>query len=148
MAAWRTVAGCNAARRVDPWTLYRWYADALSTAVKVALPRGLQLDAIAAGAPYFLGTKIEGFRGRGHDDYLGSHDLEDFITVIDGCPSLRQEVGEASPHLRTFLAKAMRRLLSASRFLDALPGHLPPMRRARHGIASLSAKLEALSKIG
>jgi predicted nucleotidyltransferase len=59
----------------------RWYADALRTAVEVELPSGLRLKAITA--PYFLGTKIEAFRGRGHDDYFASHDLEDFITVID-----------------------------------------------------------------
>lgn len=40
----------------------RWYADALHTAVEVGLPGGLKLKAITA--PYFLGTKIEAFRGR------------------------------------------------------------------------------------
>jgi len=76
----------------------RWYADALRTAVSVELPIGLKLKAITT--PYFLGTKIEASRGRGHEDYFGSHDLEDFNTVIDGRPSLLQEVGEASPDLR------------------------------------------------
>ncbi|HWZ51251.1 MAG TPA: hypothetical protein VNW54_07290 [Granulicella sp.] len=66
----------------------RWYADALRTAVEATLPSGLRLKAITA--PYFLGTKIEAFRGRGHGDYFGSHDLEDLITVIDGRPSLLQ----------------------------------------------------------
>jgi predicted nucleotidyltransferase len=69
----------------------RWYADALRTAVEVKLPSGLKFKAITA--PYFLVTRIEAFRGRGHADYFGSHDLEDFITVIDGRPSLLQEVG-------------------------------------------------------
>jgi hypothetical protein len=124
----------------------RWYADALRTAVAVELPSGLQLKAITA--PYFLGTKIEAFRGRGHDDYFGSHDLEDFITVIDGRPSLLQEVGEASPDLRAFLAEAVRGLLSASRFLDALPGHLSADAASQARIVSLTAKLESLSKIG
>ncbi len=55
---------------------------------------------------------------------FASHDLEDFITVIDGRPSLLQEVGESTLELRTFLAEAVRGILSASRFLDALPGHL------------------------
>lgn len=121
-------------------------SDAFRTAVEVKLPSGLKLKAITA--PYFLGTKIEAFRGRGHDDYFGSHDLEDFITVIDGRSSLLQEVGEASPNLRAFLAEAVRGLLSASRFLDALPGHLSADAASQARIVSLSAKLEALSKIG
>jgi len=123
----------------------RWYADALRTAVEVELSSGLKLKAITA--PYFLGTKIEAFRGRGHDDYFASHDLEDFITVIDGRPTLLQEVGESAPELRTFLAEAVRELLSASRFHDALPGHLSADAASQARIVSLSAKLEALSKI-
>jgi hypothetical protein len=124
----------------------RWYADALRTAGEVALPSGLKLKAITA--PYFLGTKIEAFRGRGHADYFASHDLEDFIAVIDGRPSLLQEVQEASPELRAFLADAVRGLLAASRFLDALPGYLAPDAASQTRIVSLSAKLDALSKPG
>jgi hypothetical protein len=124
----------------------RWYADALRTAVAVELPSGLKLKAITA--PYFLGTKIEAFRGRGNADSFGSHDLEDFITVIDGRPSLLQEVDESSPELRAFLAEAVRGLLGASRFLDALPGHLSADAASQARIVSLSSKLDALGKIG
>ncbi len=124
----------------------RWYADALRSAVEVELPSRLKLKAITA--PYFLGTKIEAFRGRGHADYFGSHDLEDFITVIDGRLSLLQEVQESSPELRSFLAEAVRGLLAASRFLDALPGHLSADAASQARIVPLSAKLDALSKIG
>jgi hypothetical protein len=124
----------------------RWYPDALHSAVEVELNAGLTIKAITA--PYFLATKIEAFRGRGEGDYFASHDLEDFIAVIDGRPSLLQEVGEASPDLRAFLAEAARSLLSASRFLDALPGHLSADAASQARIVSLSAKLEGLSKIG
>jgi len=124
----------------------RWYPDALRTAVEVELVSGLKLKAITA--PYFLGTKIEAFRGRGDDDYFGSHDLEDFIAVIDGRPSLLQEVGAASADLRAFLAEAVRGLLSASRFLDALPGHLSSDAASQARIVSLRAKLEELTHIG
>jgi hypothetical protein len=124
----------------------RWYADALRTAVEVELPNGLKLKAITA--PYFLGTKMEAFRGRGHGDYFASHDLEDFITVIDGRSSLLQEVEEASSELRAFLAEAVRGLLRAPRFHDALPGHLSADAASQARILSLSAKLDALSKVG
>jgi hypothetical protein len=124
----------------------RWYADALRTALEFELPSGLKLKAITA--PYFLGTKIEAFRGRGHEDYFGSHDLEDFITVIDGRSSLLEEVGESSAELRTYLADVVRGLLSASRFLDALPGHLSSDSASQARIVYLLEKLEALSKIG
>ena len=41
----------------------RWYPDALHAAVQVKLASRLTLRAITA--PYFVGTKIEAFRGRG-----------------------------------------------------------------------------------
>jgi hypothetical protein len=110
------------------------------------MPSGLTLRAITA--PYFLGTKIEAFRGRGQRDYFASHDLEDFIAVIDGRPSLPQEIQEASPELRAFLGEAVRSLLGASRFLDALPGYLSPDAANQARIMSLSGKLDALSRIG
>jgi predicted nucleotidyltransferase len=123
----------------------RWYTDALRTAVEVEMPSGLRIKAITA--PYFLGTKIEAFRGRGHEDYFGSHDLEDLITVIDGRQSLLQEVQESPFELRAFLAEAIHDLLANSRFLDALPGHLSADAASQARIVSLSAKLHALSKL-
>jgi len=120
----------------------RWYADALHTAVPVTLPSGLTLRAVTA--PYFLGTKFEAFRGRGHGDYFASHDLEDFVAVIDGRPSLVQEVRESSPDLRGFLAEAVRGLLATPRFLDALPGYLSADAANQARIVPLVGKLDAL----
>jgi predicted nucleotidyltransferase len=102
----------------------RWYADALHTATEIRLPAGLIIRSITA--PYFLGTKMEAFRGRGHSDYFASHDLEDIITVVDGRPSLLAEVQASESKLRAYLGEAIAMLLSEPRFLDALPGFLPP----------------------
>ena len=124
----------------------RWYPDALRAATEIELSNGLVIRAITA--PYFLATKIEAFRGRGNGDYFASHDLEDFIAVIDGRPSLLDEVKTSSSQLRAFLAEAMRRLLGASRFQDALPGYLEGDEASQARIVSLMAKLDALSNIG
>jgi hypothetical protein len=113
----------------------RWYADALRTAAEVHLPSGLILRAITA--PYFLGTKIEAFRGRGRGDYFASHDLEDFITVVDGRTSLLDEVEAASAELRRFIGEAVGALLTEQRFLDALPGYLLPDESNQARIAQL-----------
>jgi hypothetical protein len=123
----------------------RWYADALRTAAEVRLRSGLTLRAITA--PYFLGTKIEAFRGRGRGDYFASHDLEDFITVVDGRASLLDEVEAASPELRRFVGGAVGALLAEPRFLDALPGYLLPDDANQARIAQLIGKLHALSKL-
>jgi hypothetical protein len=73
-------------------------------------------------APYFLGTKMEAFRGRGQMDFLASHDLEDFVAVIDGRSTILKEIADSPSDVREYLAEAATSLLSESRFLDAVPG--------------------------
>lgn len=73
-------------------------------------------------APFFLGTKIEAFRQRGQRDFQASHDLEDFVAVIEGKDALLQEIAAAPEAFRDYLAKATNALLAESRFLDVLPG--------------------------
>lgn len=122
----------------------RWYPDALRTAVENILPSGLVLRVVTA--PYFLGTKIEAFRGRGADDYFASHDLEDLIAVVDGRASLIDEVSTASPELRTFIGKAVQGLLAEPRFLDALPGYLLPDEANQNRLSQLVRKLQILAR--
>ncbi|BDC52429.1 hypothetical protein F183_A47440 [Bryobacterales bacterium F-183] len=97
-----------------------WYKDALRDAIRFALPGGESIRLIRA--PYFLGTKMEAFRGRGRRDYLTSHDLEDFVAVIEGRESIAAEVRESPLHLRQYLAHSAAMLLQEDAFLDVLPG--------------------------
>jgi hypothetical protein len=123
----------------------RWYADALHTATEIRLPAGLIIRSITA--PYFLGTKMEAFRGRGHRDYFASHDLEDIITVVDGRPSLLAEVQASESKLRAYLGEAIAMLFSEPRFLDALPGFLPPDAANQARIRQLTTNLSELSRL-
>lgn len=97
-----------------------WYQRALNHAASFVLPSGRPIRVITA--PYFLGTKMEAFRGRGQMDFLASHDLEDFVAVIDGRSTTLQEIADSPSDVREYLAEAARSLLSESRFLDAVPG--------------------------
>jgi hypothetical protein len=76
--------------------------------------------------PYFLATKIDAFKGRGHEDYQASKDLEDIITVIDGRASVLDEMRESTRKLGTPWQGEVASLLANRDFLDALPGHVPP----------------------
>ena len=97
-----------------------WYERALNHAISFVLPSGQAIRMITA--PYFLGTKMEAFRGRGQMDFLASHDLEDFVAVIDGRSTILAEIAVSPGDVREYLAEAARSLLSESRFLDAVPG--------------------------
>ncbi len=65
---------------------------------------------------------MEAFRGRGKMDFQASHDLEDFVAVIEGRDTLLQEIAESPQELRCYLAEAAKTLLAERRFLDVLPG--------------------------
>jgi hypothetical protein len=65
---------------------------------------------------------MEAFRGRGRMDFQASHDLEDFVAVIEGRETVLPEIAESPRALRDYLAEVARTLLAESRFLDVLPG--------------------------
>jgi hypothetical protein len=97
-----------------------WYESALRHAFTVTLSNGESIRVITA--PFFLGTKMEAFRGRGKMDFQASHDLEDFVAVIEGRDTLLQEIAESPQELRRYLVETARTLLAEPRFLDVLPG--------------------------
>jgi predicted nucleotidyltransferase len=117
-----------------------WYATALRHASAVTLLSGQRIRVITA--PLFLGTKMEAFHGRGNMDYQASHDLEDFVAVIEGRDTLLWEIGESPQSLREYLASAAKTLLAEPRFIDVLPGFVldsgrVPLVQAR--LASIAA---------
>ena len=97
-------------------------------------------------APYFLATKLEAVFGRGGGDYAASHDLEDFVAVVDGRPQIEAEVAGAAPDVRTYLADKVAELLSTPAFVDALAGHLPGDPASQARLPSLEAKLRRISE--
>lgn len=106
----------------------RWYPLALETAQTVVLPSQTSIRLITA--PVFIGTKLEAFKDRGklvngRPDYLGSHDLEDIVTVADRRPELLAECRAAAPELRAYLTQEFKTLFSDPEFEPALSGHLP-----------------------
>lgn len=70
----------------------RWYADAFRNAHNFSIE---DLTFKLIRAPYFLGCKLEAFYGRGRSDYMVSHDMEDFIAVIDGRLEIVKELRES-----------------------------------------------------
>jgi len=123
----------------------RWYPLALATAEQVTLEDGLTIRLIAA--PVFVGTKLEAFKGRGNNDFLLSHDLEDIITVVDGRAELVEEMQKAPAELRQHVAAEFRTLLDAPGFLEAMPGHLPGDAGSQRRLPSLIATLKRLSQL-
>lgn len=128
----------------------RWYPLALQTAELVILPSGMTIKLITA--PVFIGTKLEAFKDRGKDangkpDYLGSHDLEDIITVADRRPELLTECQSVTSELRAYLAAEFSALFSDPEFEQALSGHLPGDTFSQQRAKPLAKTLRELSKL-
>ena len=123
----------------------RWYPLAIQTAERVELPSGRAIRLIFP--PVFIATKLEAFRDRGNSDYLGSHDLEDILSVVDGRVELIPEARGSGEELRSYLSTEIRTLLGIADFLDALPGHLPGDSASQQRAPEIMHRLRQLSEI-
>ena len=100
----------------------KWYVLAVKHAQTVKLPSSKSIRMVSA--PYFLITKLEAFEGRGRGDYLLSHDIEDLVAVIDGRPSIVDEVKKSEQKLAQELLDRFQALLQDQRFVDSVSGHM------------------------
>lgn len=100
----------------------RWYKEGIYTAVKYVLPSGREIKHLTP--PIFLATKLEAYAGRGENDPQGSHDLEDIINVVDGRPTLLNEVQAAQDEVRRYLSKQFQVLLQHPDFENFLFGNI------------------------
>lgn len=109
----------------------RWHPLAVRTAEPVTLPDGLDIKLITA--PCFLATKMEAFddAGReGHGDIFASRDFGDVIRVIDGRPSIAEEVLAAPDELRHYLRERFVLVLAESYLEEAIAEHVDPDRES------------------
>jgi predicted nucleotidyltransferase len=91
-----------------------WFAPGFANAQPYTLPNGCQIRLFTP--PYFLGTKLEAYAGRGANNPLESKDLEDILNLVNGREELQQEVQAAAPELRAYLATALGPLLDNGDF--------------------------------
>jgi hypothetical protein len=123
----------------------RWYKAAMESSVRVRLSTDLEIRVVTA--PCFIATKLEAFKGRGKGDFLGSHDLEDLVAVVDGRDALVTEIRAELAGLHKYIQAEIKRLLAAAGFLDALPGYLLPDAASQSRIGIVLSRLEDLASI-
>lgn len=123
----------------------RWFPEVLEFAVDTDLGDGCTAKVVSP--TLFLATKLEAFHDRGHDDYYGSHDLEDIVTLIDGRASIVRDVATAPDEIRRFISGEFTRFLQHSDFRDALPGHLSSLFGGRQRSPSVFARIDSISAL-
>ena len=123
----------------------RWYPLAMQTAQLVTLPSGTTIRLIAA--PVFLATKFEAFADRGKGDFLGSHDLEDIVNVLDGRPEIVDEIALSPVELQRYLAERCGALMAIPDFMDALQGMIFPDESLAERVQMLAGRFRQVAQI-
>jgi predicted nucleotidyltransferase len=123
----------------------RWYPLAVQHPIWMQLSTNDIIRVISA--PFFIGTKLEAFAGRGQGDYLFSHDMGDIISIVDGRESLVSECRSAPLELQMYLSGQFDELMKTEAFTDALPGHLPSDAASQQRLPELKGKLKALAEL-
>ena len=101
----------------------RWYQLAVQERTTYTLPSGIEIQLVKP--EYFIATKIEAFLGRGNNDFIMSHDIEDVITVIDGRSELIEEIAASDSEVRAYIQSQMETFLKYNGFRNAVLGYLP-----------------------
>lgn len=89
----------------------RWYSAALESATDFELEDGIVIRLLTP--PYFLATKFEAYHGRGNEDLLTSHDIEDVMNLINGREELLCDVRACDDELRTYIADQIQQLIDS-----------------------------------
>ena len=97
----------------------KWFREALQNASERDLGGGITAPVITP--PYFLATKLAAYRDRGAADPWTRKDLEDIVTLLDGCEQIVSLVANCDDALRTFIWQDLKADLENADFADAWP---------------------------
>lgn len=97
-----------------------WYEEAISTARSVSLPSGAEIRTATPAA--LVATKLCAWKGRGRGDLLGSLDLHDVLTLIDGRSELVAEIETAPSDLHAYIRDELADLRANRDFDYAIEG--------------------------
>lgn len=121
-----------------------WYEYGIRTARWLPVLPDLEIQVVTS--PVFLATKIAAYEGRGGDDLLGSHDIEDIVSVVAFRPEIDEEVAEEKPELRQWLSRRIGKHLVLNPDAEtAVVGNIPDARLAPGLIGETLDRLKAIA---
>lgn len=98
----------------------QWYEDALQHPLTYEIDSGTNVKIISP--EYFIATKIDAYLGRGNNDLLSSHDIEDMLTLFDGRPEVVDEIVNSENNVKEYIAKNLKLLLAEYDFEYVIQG--------------------------
>lgn len=106
-----------------------WYKSAVRSAKEHSLPNDLPIRVISA--PLLLCTKLDAYADRGKGNLRESDDIGDILAVVDGRPELVQEIKDAEPEAREFIAEQFKVLLDNPELNEAFSWQLTDDQQSR-----------------
>jgi hypothetical protein len=122
-----------------------WFREALETASNKSLGEGVHAPVIEP--PCFLATKLAAFRDRGLKDLYMSKDLEDILTLLDGCESIVAQVRAAPIAIGNFVGRELANHLENPDFVDALPGFFRTDEVSRARMLLVNERMAQLARL-
>jgi hypothetical protein len=122
-----------------------WYLYGIRSAHPIRLARNLVIRVVSP--PVFLATKLAAFAGRGGGDLVGSHDIEDIVSVVAFRPELVSETAAEGDSLRRWIADRVRELfVDHPDAEDSIAGNLPDARVVADLIPRTQARFRELAR--
>lgn len=98
-----------------------WYPDGFAHAIDYDLGEGSTIRIFSA--PYFIASKLEAFKSRGHHDGRTSTDFEDIVFVLENRSKIWEEMEQAPEEVRTYLKASFGALLQVPSFEEWVDSH-------------------------
>lgn len=100
----------------------RWYPEGFATAQEIQLDGETTIKIFTL--PYFVASKWEAFKGRGHNDYRTSKDFEDLVYVMENADNFEEQLKNGPEQVRTWLKEEMEPVMDNDNFEEGLYAHL------------------------
>jgi predicted nucleotidyltransferase len=120
----------------------RWAPSAFALASDHDLGDGVRIR--VPSAPVLLAMKLEALASGTRGDLRESRDLEDVVALLDGRPTLVDEVLHAPAELQDFLRERAMVLLADPSITEVLAGHLPGDSASQGRVPLLLARLRRI----
>lgn len=124
----------------------RWFREALEFSTVRSLGDGLQAPVVSA--PIFLATKLEAYHDRGKGDFQASHDIEDVVSVIDGCADIVEQTASAPQTVRRFVVRELSSWTSRTEWTDLVSGHLSGISLSAGRERIVCGRIRAICELG
>ena len=104
-----------------------WYKPGFNHLQVIPLPDGTEINILPS--PYFLATKLEAFKDRGHNDFYGSHDFEDIIYLLDNRTTIVAEIQESDKDVQEYIKTELTTIKNHPQAEEILAMHIHPLIR-------------------